>query len=355
MRDRAPLQAALQHTNVQAFSFVVRNGESSADDRAYHMRYGGAGKPVAYFEDLSAHPHIFELTPSGQKSSAAGAYQATWTTWSEEQARWGWTSFGKEEQDEFFVARLMYRGALAPLIAGNFAEACRLCKAEWTSLPGGAEENRATSQALAVYQAYGGQLIDDNSPRPAQPEPAAPSQEVGMAPILLPLLQAAATLIPQLGSLFADSDVAKRNVAAGQIMADTLVKATESVNLQDAVEKIQNDPRALSAAKQAVSDVLPTITEAGGGGLDGARKYSADANALPWWKQPAFIFFLSILPLVYMLASSVLFGLGGTDWATEVKVMVATAIVGIIAMGGQYFLGSSFSSAKKDNALLAGK
>ena len=171
-----------------------------------------------------------------------------------------------------------------------------------------------------------------------------------MSPFVLPFLQVLSGLIPSLSKLGfgSGSEVANRNIAAGGMVVDAVVQAVGAANEAEALQKIQSDPSALQAAKDAAEEVVWQVTEAGGGGLEGARKYSADPNALPFWRQPALYFFLAVLPLVYMLAASILFGVGGTEWGVEVKVMVATAFVGIIAMGGQYFLGSSYGSQKKD-------
>ena len=78
--DRARLAVALSHANVGAFLRVIREGESSQEPVAYRMRWGGLGKPVAYFDDFSKHPRIFEPTTGGRQSSAAGAYQIVATT-----------------------------------------------------------------------------------------------------------------------------------------------------------------------------------------------------------------------------------------------------------------------------------
>ena len=82
------------------------------------------------------------------------------------------------------------------------------------------------------------------------------------------------SLLPFLGGLFGSgSEVSNRNIAAATAVADAVVKATNSPNLQAAVEAMKEDPEALAAAKVAVMDILPTITEGGGGGIKGARDF----------------------------------------------------------------------------------
>ena len=176
---------------------------------------------------------------------------------------------------------------------------------------------------------------------------------MGIFAALLPtILQS----LPQLISVFGspnDSEVAKRNQAAGVIVANTLVEATKSANIAEAVGRIQSSPEALEAAHDAVNGILPTLVEAGGGGIDGARKANVDPNQLPFYKQPSFYFLLMALPLVYMLAASVLFGVGGATWSDDAKMMVATGILAVLAGGSAYFWGSSSGSAKKTDALVA--
>lgn len=345
---RDDLRGALTNDNVQAFARTVREGESRQDDLAYLMRYGGAGQRPKYFEDWAQHPKIFEPTPSGQKSSAAGAYQATWTTWNEEQKRWGWPDFSDKSQDEFFVARLIYRRALDAVIAGRFDEACRLCKAEWTSLPGGAEENAATRRARDTFIKWGGRLAG-----------AAPQKEVKpVAPIVVPILSVLANLIPELGKLFGSgSEVANRNIAAGTLIADKLVQVTQAVNLQEAAERIQNDPNALQAAREAVAGVMLELGEAGGGGIKGARDvaFAPDGD----WRKLVFSFpfviAVSILPLIWMV---VIASLLKFEWLAvftdDQRIMVLAAVInlGLGSLIGFAF-GTSIGSQRKD-ALLSG-
>lgn len=341
MRDRARLREAWSHNNVVAFSMVVRNGESSLEEKAYGMRFGGLGKPPGYFTDFSQHPKIFEPTHGGQKSSAAGAYQATWTTWNEEQQKYGWESFGKQEQDEFFVARLIYRRALDAVIAGRFGEACRLLRLEWTSLPGGAEENRATKEARDVFYRYGGTTAN----------PAERPQEIripmAIPAVALALLPELFKLIPKLAPIFSSgSERAEKNVAAATIVADAVVAATQSENLQAAIETMQTNPEALKAAQAAVDDVWMSITESGEGGIAEARKQAANPDQMPPWKNPAVWVTAAFVPLIYGAAYAVLFTERTSD---DLKTMVVTAIfAGLLGSITGFFLGSSLGSQKKD-------
>lgn len=368
-RTLSDLREALELANVSAFGRVVREGESGQDDRAYQMRFGGHEKPPVYFDDLSRHPKVFEPTHDGRKSSAAGAFQATWTTWSEFQRETGVADFSPDSQDAFFVWCLKRRGALEAVIAGRFDEACRLCRAEWTSLPGGAEENAATRRARDTYRRWGGSFADEveeSAPSEARHPPAAEplatehydSQEATMPAPLVPIAIAAAQaflpklidLIPALGAAFGSgSEVQKRNVAAATMVAKAVTEAVGSPNLQTAIEAMERDPGKLAQAQEAVHELIPTLLEVGGGGIEGARKAAANPDQVPPWKNPAVIIAAAILPLVYLVAVAVLFGVGGQTWSDDIKTLFVTAIVtGALGSITGFFLGSSLGSQAKD-------
>lgn len=352
--NRADLRAALSHPNVAAFARVVREGESGQSERAYFMRYGGLGKPPAYFESLLDHPRIYEPTVNGKRSSAAGAYQATATTWDEEQKKWGWPDFSPGCQDEFFVARLLYRGAIKAVMDGNLEEACRLCKNEWTSLPGGSEENAATARARATWDKWR-EILAAAQPAPdllatehygeavtestINPVPSADEQEAhNMAAPLIPIAIAAAQaflprlveLIPTLGTAFGSgSDVQKRNVAAATMIADVVTKTVGEPNLQAAIERIERDPAKLAEVRQAVNDILPTLVEAGGGGIKGARE-AASAQSGDWRKlifSLPFVAMLLFIPTIWAVVAAAVFK---ASWLLELDAQMRGTVIGFV-------------------------
>jgi len=66
---------------------------------------------------------------------------------------------------------------------------------------------------------------------------------------------------------------------------------------------------------------------------------------MPLLRQPAFWISLALLPLVYLLVGDMLWG---DDWTAEQRTQMATAVLGVVAMIGAFFLGSSWSSQRKD-------
>lgn len=170
-----------------------------------------------------------------------------------------------------------------------------------------------------------------------------------MAPIVLPILSVLAQMIPQLGAMFGSgSEVAQRNVAAGTLVAQKLVEVTQSVNLQEAAEKIQNDPQALADAKAAVQEVVYQLSEVGGG-ITKARESAYDPNQVPLYKNPAFIVAGLLTPLIYMVAVEILFNPSKQTWSDDIKMMFVTAVVsGLLGSITGFFMGSSLGSQKKD-------
>lgn len=373
--NRHDLRAALSNANVLAFLRTIREGESRQDDMAYRMRYGGIGSGPKYFESFDDHPRVFEMRPDGRRSSAAGAYQATATTWDEERAKWQFPDFSPGSQDEFAVARIVYRKALDAVRDGRLEEACRLCRSEWTSLPGGDEENAATRRARETYLKWGGflsaapvadPLAGENygeavTESTINPIPSADEQEARMAP-LIPVAIAAIqafgpqllSLIPQFGSILGSgSDVQVRNVKLATAAVDAVVKATGSSNLQHAIENMQKDPELAKVGQIAAAEVLALVEV--GGGIKAARENAAQYATGEWWRMlavPQTWVALLLLGLVYMALGNVtgLFGFQG--WTPELRSNVVFAIVGVaIGSVSGYYFGTSQGSQRKTDIL----
>ncbi|TAJ76100.1 MAG: hypothetical protein EPO42_13250 [Gallionellaceae bacterium] len=121
---------ALGNKNVQAFLRAIRAGESSQDAAAYNMLvYGGT------FADMSTHPRVYKPIPgSTLKTSAAGAYQITYSTWKWLHLLAGVDDFTPASQDKMAVAYLRKLGALADIVAGDYAAAIEKCAPVWESI-----------------------------------------------------------------------------------------------------------------------------------------------------------------------------------------------------------------------------
>lgn len=349
---RDDLLAALTHDNVLAFLSLIREGESSQDDSAYTVMFGGK-----HFESFADHPRT-KNTVGSLTSTAAGAYQILERTWNEVAQRYDLKDFSPRNQDCAAVALIARRKALEDVLAGRIDQAIAKCALEWASLPGSpyGQPTRTKEQAIATYLSHGGRIAELVTPD----VPDATRREVKpMAPLIIPILSMLADAIPALGKMFGSgSEVAQRNVAAGTMIAEELVKVTNSVNLQEAAEKIQSDSTAAAAAQAAVAGVLEII-EAGGGGIDGAGKRAAAADG-EWRKvvfSGPFILAVAVLPLVYaVVLSSLLKFPWLAEITSEVRTGVITSVTGLVLgslMG--YFYGTSASSQRKDSLLANNK
>lgn len=271
--DRARLAVALSHANVGAFLRVIREGESSQEPVAYRMRWGGLGKPAAYFDDFSRHPRIFEPTTGGRQSSAAGAYQIVATTYDSIAPSLGITDFSPSSQDKLAVALIDRHGALDDIMAGRIRTAIADLRQEWTSLPGAVESSgRYTMErALAVYAKYGGRLavaepdtqpaapIEDRSTPYISPDTGRiynPEQEAPMAPALIPL---GIGLIQSLIQAFAPLAREKIAKEIGRHTNDTATSQQIADNLLGVVQQVTGKPDPVEAVAAAKAD--PALAE----------------------------------------------------------------------------------------------
>lgn len=353
--NRVGLLAALDDGNVRAFLRVIREGESSQDASAYTICYGGSHFSAPPWD----HPRK-PITAGAWTSTAAGAYQFLSKTWDAVSSAYALEDFSPGNQDLAAVALIHGRKALEDVKAGRFEDAIRKCAKEWASLPFSpyGQPTMTLDEALLVYKAWGGKVAEPVKPSMwdiFDPDSLATEHygtEAPMAPIILPLIQAAASLIPMLAEKFGSgSEVANRNIAAAKVLGEEIVKATKTPNLEAAIYKMQAEPEALAAAKAAVANVYPELFEVGGGAVE-ARKAASSTDQIDWWRNPAVIVAILVLPLVYMVVSAVVFGIGGQAWSDDVKTLTVTAILsGALGSITGFFLGSSLGSQRKTSML----
>ena len=336
--NRSDLVVALSNPNVEPFLHVIRNGETSQDENAYSTIYGGG-----QFQSFADHPRQRIPLPGGSYTTAAGAYQITESTWNGLVRQYGFEDFSPENQDLAAIALIAGRRALDEVKAGNVAAAVAKLAKEWTSLA----IPKRQQEAQAVFEHFGGSTVEPllDTPAPLILNPIATPQVKPMG-IFAALLPTIIQLIPQLASVFKPgSEVAQRNVAAATIVTQAISDATQAVNLQDAVEKMQSDPAALAAAQKAINDVWPSLTDSGPAVTE-ARKAASSLDQTPPWKNPAVWVTFLFVPLIYGAAWAVLYRDGASD---DLKTMVVTAIfAGLLGSITGFFLGSSLGSQRKD-------
>lgn len=376
MTTRADLRAALGSPNVAAFLRVIRAGESSQDDSAYTIQYGGKHFEVPPWE----HPRT-KVTAGRWTSTAAGAYQCLAGTWDALVARYAFPDFSPACQDEGAVALIAGRKALDDVITGRFDEAIAKCGKEWASLPGSpyGQPTMTLEEARDIYERWGGQFDVASEPDTLGPEPdplatehygetvtestirpipSADEQEASMPAPLIPIAIAAAQaflprlieLIPALGAAFGSgSEVQKRNVAAASMVAEAVTRTVQAPNLQAAIEELERSPDKLAEARAAVSEILPTLVEAGGGGIKGARD-SAAAQSGDWRKLVFSLPFVGIIlftPAIWAVVAASVFK---APWLLEMDPQLRGTVIGFVmgTLAGSicgYVFGSSMSKA----------
>jgi putative chitinase len=244
------------------------------------------------------------------------------------------------------------KGLNALADAGDFLLITRRINGGFNGLADRQARWERARRALAAAPVPAPHLEPDNAVA-ADPGPAAaiaditePPQEAAMPipAVAVALLPSLVQLIPALGQLFGSgSEVAERNVKAVQLVADTVVQATGSRNLQEAVETMQASPAAVAAAATALEQRWFELVEVGGG-IEAARKADQAAMATegPWWqvfKSPSFLMGCLLLPLVYLVVFSIIGLVGDVKWSNDVRASIAGLIVGTIVGGlmGYYF------------------
>lgn len=171
------------------------------------------------------------------------------------------------------------------------------------------------------------------------------------SPFILAALPELVRLIPGLIRVFgSDGRVTERNAQAAEAVIQVVQTATGATNAQAAVEAVRDDAALRAAATEALDrENWFAPTEAGGGGIAGAREFNervSDGNPM---KMPAlWISILLLIPVYAVVGSVVLWGEG---WSAEVRIQVVTAVLAVMGIVGAFWLGSSFGSQRKDATL----
>lgn len=375
--------------NVRAFYMVVRKGESSLEEIAYRMRYGGA-QGTQYFDSFADHPRILVLIPNdpqGRKSSAAGAPQITATTYDYLRGIYtGINDYTPRTQDGLYVGCLIKTAALSLVQAGRFDDAVAAARDEWTSLPGAAENNARWTLAKAreLYLEYGGTFAGnvqrDTIPADAvaKPKPRSPTMGalIALLPTVFQLFAGRAAAATQRIS-GAPADIAAQFVSEmGNKLVDLSgVKVTDDASALKAVAAVVDDPAKMEALQQHAIDYLEKLGpfidkiaayekaewEASEASIKAAADRNDRAKDVPLNQDRAFILAVAIISLVSFVVLSVLwkdaivsvFGvkdIGG--FSTDMQSFVIGAIVGgALTAVISYFLGSNKQSAVKDAAI----
>lgn len=154
--------------------------------------------------------------------------------------------------------------------------------------------------------------------------------------------------IPSLIRLFGKGEQSKANAATAEKVVEIVKTATGSTSIEEAVGKVTGDRAARLAADEAVQAAFYQLSEAGGGGIEGAREFNlaAASDATPFWKMPAFWVTMAVLPLLYYTVHLVLTGTA-VAFSGELKAAIASSVVtGVLGGVLGFWLGSSFTTSK---------
>lgn len=374
LHPNAIIPKVVTNLYVRAFSTVIKFCEGTEDPDGYRALYGwrpgNDDRLIANFDD---HPRI-KFTLSGQRlpewakpapysyTTAAGAYQATESTWDDFTKACGPHNFSPSSQDEFAIWLFIECNALDAILAGDLTTALQKCSGRWASLPFATvnQPHRTLEFCKSIWFQNLQQTAPTPAPASALPAPApAPATSpqpkkgfmMGIAEVIAMFGPTLMGLIPQLGKLFSSgTEVSTRNLQAAQIAVDTIVKGANAVNVQDAIEKMKVDAELTRDVTKAVltEPTIMGILEVGGGVI-AAREMNMKMQSAdrPFWYNPAFWISLGLLAMPFMLLTDSLF-VHPDKYTENLRTQIVTAVLLVIGIVGGYWLGSSIGSAKKD-------
>jgi hypothetical protein len=210
-----------------------------------------------------------------------------------------------------------------------------------------ADREQRLARARAALATFTG------GPVPQQPPAAAPApargipagefipEEPPMAPFIAAAFQALLPAVPKLIETFGSgSEVSKRNEKAAEVVVSVAKEALGAVNEQDLAERMRTDPEAPAKVRAAVEENWFAIQEAGGGGIEGARKADAVTRAAgDLLHSASFWVAILLLPLVYLLVLSLIGIVGSATWSDDVRAGLAGSLISAIVGGlvGYYY------------------
>lgn len=177
--------------------------------------------------------------------------------------------------------------------------------------------------------------------RPSRPAMPLPALALAALPMLI-------ENIPALIRVFGKGERSKENAQTAEKVVEIVKTATNSDSIEEAIGKVTNDPAARQAADTAVQAAFYTLTEAGGGGIEGAREFNVAVaeTGQPFWRMPAFWITLALLPLLYGTVFVVL-TTAGEVFSGELRAAIASSVVtGVLGAVVGFWLGSSFTTSR---------
>lgn len=197
--------------------------------------------------------------------------------------------------------------------------------------------------------------------------PEAIQETKPMSPLLLPaILQILQTTIPMLGQLWGNDPKKAAGTAVASAVVDTVVKATNAANAQDALEKIQADESAKATAEQAIKDeyfALQTMAqqdkeqwERDERSLGEARRFGLSMLTSDGWQAIGFGALMAMIAIVVLVGGGImLWFVLKSEFAAEIKAGIVGSILTLLSQIVSYFFGSSSDSRAKTQMLARGR
>lgn len=151
--------------NLSAFLTTIRACEGTLGDDGYRALFGyRPGNNRLFDNGFARHPNIrFPFTQTDgvtNYTTAAGAYQFTFTTWDRLRVKLNLPDFSPASQDAAASELIAEAGAMASVKDGDLVSAIEACSGVWASLPASKYPQPVRTMAFAVasYQGAGGML-----------------------------------------------------------------------------------------------------------------------------------------------------------------------------------------------------
>lgn len=133
---------------------MIRKCEGTAGPDGYRTMFGGKT-----FTDMSRHPNV-KVPFRDTYSTAAGAYQFLYSTWTTLALRLNLKDFSETSQDLAAIELIREKNALADVEAGRISDAIYKIRKIWASLPGAGynQPEKSLTTALGYYKTAGGTI-----------------------------------------------------------------------------------------------------------------------------------------------------------------------------------------------------
>lgn len=140
--------------NLKAFLLMIQYAEGTIGVNAYRKLFGGG-----LFSNYSQHPNL-AITKYGITSTAAGAYQFLYSTWTTLQQDLQLPDFSPSSQDKAAITVIKSKGALTDVLTGKIVQAIEKCRKIWASFPGAGygQNEKSLADLLIVYSKAGGTI-----------------------------------------------------------------------------------------------------------------------------------------------------------------------------------------------------